>query len=152
MTLEDKTPEELSFRSRREAWDWVDQNHPGHTIRCYDNWDGTATVFLEEPPQVENVEEQQCCDVCNETPCVLVEHQEQFESLLEFYRSNQELANRQRRFKMYQEMTRLIHGGYLGKNNRKELPTCITEAIRNAFPNDDPEQAYVGFREAKTTV
>ena len=148
MTLEDK-PADLLFRSRREAWDWVDENHPGYTILCYDNPDGTVTAYLEEPPPEEP--EAQCCDVCNETPCILIEHQEQFESLLDFYRLNHELANRQRRFKMYQEMTRLIHGGYLGKNNRKELPTCVSDAIRNAFPNEDPQEAYVGYQEAKST-
>ena len=145
MTSEDQPPIALSFRSRGEAWDWVEANHPGCSIRCYDNPDDTVTAYL-EPPE----EEVECCERCTESPCVMVENQENFEGLIQLYQFDQNLSNRQRRFKMYQEMTRLIHGGYLGKGNRKELPECVTEAIRHAFPNDDPKEGYVGFQDANS--
>ena len=146
MALEDQ-PTALSFRSRSDAWDWVEQNHPGFSIRCYDNPDGTVDAYLEQPPEEEEAE---CCERCKESPCVMVEHREQFEGLLQLNRFDENMANRQRRFKMYQEMTRLIHDGYLGKGNRKELPECVTEAIRDAFPNEDAKEAYVGFRDASS--
>ena len=56
-----------------------------------------------------------------------------------------DMSDRQRRFKMYQEMTRLIHAGYLGIGNRKQLPQCLTDGIQDAFPNNQQE-AYVSFR------
>ena len=57
-----------------------------------------------------------------------------------------DMSDRQRRFKMYhQEMTRLIHAGYLGIGNRKQLPQCLTNGIQDAFPNN-PQEAYVGLR------
>ena len=138
---EDK-PLPITFHSRNEAWEWVEQNHPGFGVFLFSNPDGTVGAFL-EPPE----DEVDRCKQCNESPCLMIEHKEQFEGLLAMYKCDENLANRQRRFKMYQEMTRLIHGGYLGKGNRKELPPCITEAIRNAFPND-PKEAYTGFQHA----
>ncbi len=33
--------------------------------------------------------------------------------------------------------------GYLGKGNRKALPSCVTDGIRANFP--DPNDSYVGF-------
>ena len=43
---------------------------------------------------------------------------------------------------IYKLFTRLIHG-YLGKDNRIELPTCVVANVRNKYPNEDGE--YVGF-------
>ena len=131
----------FSFPSRDEAFEWLENNHPEYSIFCFDNPDGTVGAILEPPEDL--------CDHCNQSPCVLVENQEQFQGLLELYTSYSDMSNRQRRFKMYQEMTRLIHGGYLGKGNRKQLPQCVTDRIQDAFPNNLKEE-YVGFKEAET--
>ena len=90
LSLEDQ-PIALSFRSRGEAWDWVEANHPGCSIRCYDNPDGTVTAYL-DPPE----EEVECCErCCTESPCVMVENQESFEGLIQLYQFDQNLSNRQ---------------------------------------------------------
>ena len=133
----DQEPPKI-FNTRDEAYEWFDENHPGRSVFVANNDDGTVSAFLEPP--------EECCDDCKEDPCLMETHQEQFQGLLEFYRADELLtSNRQRRFKMYREMTRLIHG-YLGKNNRKELPKCIADCIRDAFPNE-PNVAYIGFRD-----
>ena len=149
MSAEEFEPLPFSFRSRDDAWEWVEKHHPGYSLLCFNNPDGTVGAYLEPPEEPE-----ECCEHCGQSPCVMVENEDQFQGLLQLYQYDENLANRQRRFKMYQEMTRMIHGGYLGKGNRKELPLCVTEAIRNTFPNNDPAEAFVGFKEAniKDTV
>jgi hypothetical protein len=42
---------------------------------------------------------------------------------------------------MYRHMTRRLHG-QLGKGNRRPLPKCFTQGLRELFPSDD----YVGFK------
>ena len=50
--------------------------------------------------------------------------------------------NKKCRFKSYQMYTRAKFG-YLGKGKRVQLPSCVTNGIRNNFP--DPNQCYIGF-------
>jgi len=50
--------------------------------------------------------------------------------------------NKQCRFKSYQMYTRAKFG-YLGKGKRVQLPSCVSNGIRNNFP--DPNQCYIGF-------
>jgi len=52
------------------------------------------------------------------------------------------LINKQYRFAAYQMYTR-AKLGYLGKGNRVPLPLCVSDAVRNNFP--DPNHSYVGF-------
>ncbi len=45
-------------------------------------------------------------------------------------------------FKSYQMYTH-AKLGYLGKGNRVQLPSCVTNGIRSNFP--DPNKSYIGF-------
>ncbi|XP_040178384.1 P2X purinoceptor 7-like [Rana temporaria] len=51
--------------------------------------------------------------------------------------------NRNLRKTSYKYFTSWIHG-YLGKGNRRPIPSCAVHAVRTAFP--DPEGLYVGFK------
>jgi hypothetical protein len=52
------------------------------------------------------------------------------------------------RFQSYRLATNLIHG-YLGRANRKELPACVEDSIKEAFKNTTiDEEGFVGFRPA----
>jgi hypothetical protein len=52
------------------------------------------------------------------------------------------------RFNLYRLATSMIHG-YLGRSNRKELPACVEDSIKEAFPNSAiGEGGLVGFRPA----
>ncbi|XP_077334684.1 P2X purinoceptor 7-like isoform X2 [Lithobates pipiens] len=50
--------------------------------------------------------------------------------------------NRRLRKTAYRTFTAWIYG-YLGKGNRRVIPSCAVNAVRNAFP--DPNASYVGF-------
>ncbi|XP_073488997.1 P2X purinoceptor 7-like [Aquarana catesbeiana] len=51
--------------------------------------------------------------------------------------------NRNLRKTAYKSFTAWIHG-YLGKGNRRPIPSCAVHAVRTAFP--DPDGEYVGFK------
>lgn len=53
------------------------------------------------------------------------------------------MANKSYQFAAYQMYARVKYG-YLGKGNRKPLPLCVTNGIRENFP--DPKSVYVGFQ------
>ena len=131
----------LSFETSDEAYDHIDKNYPRHQLVFMEKHsDGTVTAYL-DPPEAGDF-----CEFCNEDPCVMVVHQDDFQGLVTLHGCNDLLDNCQRRFKLYREMTRLVNG-YLGKTVRKELPKCVTDPIREHFPNDS-QVPYVGFREA----
>jgi hypothetical protein len=49
-------------------------------------------------------------------------------------------------FHLYRLATNMIHG-YLGRFNQKELPACVEDSIKEAFPNSTiGEEGFVGFR------
>jgi hypothetical protein len=55
---------------------------------------------------------------------------------------------RQVRFNLYRFATSMIHG-HLGRSNRKELPACVEDSIKETFPNTTiGEGGLVGFRPA----
>ncbi|CAH2222882.1 Hypothetical predicted protein [Pelobates cultripes] len=61
---------------------------------------------------------------------------------VESQRPSEALFNRQMRKTAYRGFTTWIHG-YLGRKNRRPIPSCAVHAIRTHFP--DPENSYVGF-------
>ncbi|KAE8593616.1 hypothetical protein XENTR_v10019224 [Xenopus tropicalis] len=50
--------------------------------------------------------------------------------------------NRKLRQTAYRSFIAWIYG-YLGRNNRKPIPACVVQKVRNTFP--DPEGRYRGF-------
>ena len=53
-------------------------------------------------------------------------------------------SNHQIRHSLYRESSFFING-ILGKDNRKELPKCVVDLIRDTYPNPETED-YVGFK------
>ena len=56
---------------------------------------------------------------------------------------------RQVRFHLCRLATTMIHG-HLGRSNRKELPACVEDSIKETFPNSIVGEGagFVGFRPA----
>ncbi|XP_073485042.1 uncharacterized protein [Aquarana catesbeiana] len=52
-------------------------------------------------------------------------------------------ANRCLRRGAYKSYTNMVHG-FLGKNRRIPIPSCVVWAIRNKYP--DPNEEYIGFK------
>ena len=135
------------FNTHKEAYDWVESNHPGSLLTITDNPDGTVSAISEVPDDDDEEEEEDkdkdedededdVCSRCGEEPCFMIEKKENFEGLvLLMYRVDDTLNNTQRRFQMYRECMLLLHG-HLGKENCKKLPSCITDEIRQTFPAD----------------
>jgi hypothetical protein len=57
-----------------------------------------------------------------------------------------EASNKERRFFGYKQMTFALHG-HLGKGQRRELPCCVVDGIREMWPEED--RKYTGYRDAK---
>jgi hypothetical protein len=112
-----------------------------------------ATTVPEEPAEAPSSEWTMpaTCRHCMETPCVLTQVDEALDPnkcLYEYLMWQGEdmvdngHTNREVRYQLYRTASRFRHG-ILGAGNRKELPTCITGDIRDAFPN--PGGNYTGF-------
>ena len=56
---------------------------------------------------------------------------------------------RRQRYIAYRQFVRLVHG-FLGKDIRVVLPSCVLVAIRNRFPKDSPQEDYTGFLESNS--
>ena len=57
---------------------------------------------------------------------------------------NRRMNNENFRFIAYRQYIGWIHGR-LGRNRRKQVPSCVLKAIRKAFPS--PDNRYVPFRQ-----
>jgi hypothetical protein len=55
------------------------------------------------------------------------------------------INNSQKRKRCYRFFSQFING-HLGKGIRVQLPSCVVEKVRAAFPNED-DQKYLGFKE-----
>lgn len=53
-------------------------------------------------------------------------------------------SNAEFRHIYYREVIKMMYG-HLGAGNRREVPNCCLIAIRNLFPEDDPNM-YVGYK------
>ena len=65
-----------------------------------------------------------------------------FEQGLVFLENNQQLSNKQRRFKAYKDASVVLSYG-----PRQKLPSCVESAIKARFP--DADAVYVGYKEKK---
>ena len=56
-------------------------------------------------------------------------------------------TNKQKRFTAYKQFTYIIEGP-LGKGNRKELPSCVVNKIRETWSDKE----YTGFKASSSTA
>ncbi len=117
---------------------------------------GNPTEFLQSvlpiysSPEFVGRECDGLCNHCQEDPCdwsllgrtivdsVRADHQADT--------VDEGMTNKSYRFAAYRTYAQVKYG-YLGKGNRKPLPICVTNGIRDNFP--DPNSVYVGFRQTK---
>jgi hypothetical protein len=114
---------------------------------------GSPTEYLssslpsEVPPTFIGTKSDGFCNHCKQDPC---EWSSLGRIIVEAVRAentattgDRAVANKSYRFAAYRTYARVKYG-YLGKGNRKPLPHCVTNGIRDNFP--DPMCAYVGFQ------
>ena len=92
-----------------------------------------------------------CSKTCfefGESTCCIISYKEEVHMTFEGYEIHKEQCESsdisKNRFYCYREFTRIVYG-YLGKNNRIELPSCIVKQIHNMYP--DKSGKYVGFND-----
>ena len=94
-------------------------------------------------PQEENeetpTEDEWLCLLCGKSPCLFLQWQEELERVVDIMYP--EVTNKAKRYHMYRHMSRQLHGPS-GKHNRKPLPICFSNGLRDLFPSKD----YVGFQ------
>jgi hypothetical protein len=92
-------------------------------------------------------EQSRLCKYCQNEPCLLEDGL--YDIIVEYADELREndatLNNKEIRFQLYRRATNWIHG-YLGRQNRVELPKCVRGEIVDIAP--DPNQSYVGFQAA----
>ena len=87
------------------------------------------------------------CPICEDSPC----HRFRFEDAI---RSEGELlgadnnAPNAARYRLYRTYISAVHG-VLGFRNRRVVPSCVRDFIRELFP--DPEGDYVGHLAADSS-
>jgi hypothetical protein len=81
------------------------------------------------------------CPHCSESPCQFLQWQEELERIVDCM--NPDKSNKQKRFELYGHVTRRRHGT-LGKGNRKPLPSCFEQGMRDLYPSEK----YTGYQTA----
>jgi hypothetical protein len=110
---------------------------------------GDATSKEEGYDLSADVDDHQHCNLCCNSPCLLEEGL--YEELALAYELGLDpdftfLTNKEIRFRLYRHATSWIHG-YLGKDNRIELPQCVTKEIRHLAP--ESSGLYIGFKKRR---
>jgi hypothetical protein len=81
------------------------------------------------------------CPQCSELPCQFLQWQEKLKRIVDCM--NPDKSNKQKRFKLYRHVIRCRHGT-LGKGNRKPLPSCFEQGMRDLYPSEK----YTGYQTA----
>ena len=80
------------------------------------------------------------CETCNNSPCLFLQWQEEMDRIVDIMAP--EVTNDQKRYHMYHHMSCRLHGT-LGKGNRKPLPLCFTQGVKELYPSD----SYTGYKQ-----
>jgi hypothetical protein len=86
------------------------------------------------------------CSDCGYSPCVFIQEYENITAICDEH-DESGYANNQMRFKLYRYMTKVLFG-YLGKGQRRQLPSCVIREIHDHFPKSSDGKEYVGFHES----
>ena len=84
------------------------------------------------------------CGVCQQNPCVIVDNLPYLHELVTHMKNKGE-TNRAIRYQLYRRLSNKLHGP-LGRGHRVQLPDCLVQFVRDNFPNENPEEKYVGFQ------
>ena len=99
----------------------------------------------DNPPSVEEEEEAPedgwFCQECSESPCQFLQWQEELERIVDCM--NPDASNKQKRFQLYQHVSRRRNGP-MGKGNRRQLPSCFERGMRDLYPSEK----YTGYSTA----
>ena len=76
------------------------------------------------------------CTRCGNTPCLVALMGQELVDEGNRYNSNNNVGNKQVRFRLYRMFTRKMYG-VLGSDHRIPLPGCIESLIKDSFPNED---------------
>jgi hypothetical protein len=109
----------------------------------------SGSTFSEENEGPRSDDDHHYCELCRSSPCLLEQGLYEELSLANELGLDPDfpfLSNKEIRFRLYKYATNWIHG-YLGKDNRVELPQCITQEIRHLAP--DSVGFYVGFKKRR---
>jgi hypothetical protein len=98
--------------------------------------DNPPSVEHEEPP-----EDAWFCPKCSDSPCWFLQWQQEIEVCVSVM--SPDLSNKQKRYQLYRHITRRRHG-MLGKGNRRPLPSCIEEGMKDLYPSEK----YTGYKSA----
>ena len=82
------------------------------------------------------------CVHCETCPCVAKDLYHNFSTICLIFEDSK--TNKQLRFLMYREATKVIHGPGLGKGVRKKIPSCVQVLIKELAP----DESYTGFLDA----
>ena len=85
------------------------------------------------------------CGVCQQNPCVIVDNLPYRHEIAMHMKKKGE-SNRSIRYQLYRRLSNKLHGP-LGRGHRVQLPDCLFDFVRENFPNENPDEQYVGFRE-----
>jgi hypothetical protein len=113
----------------------------------YHESDYPTPPFLKEqcpdnlPRQVDQDEPEDdwYCQHCDNSPCAFVQWQDELEGIVEGM--DPEASNKSKRYHMYQHLSRRLHG-CLGKGNRRPLPLCLGQGMRDLYPSE----SYTGYK------
>ena len=79
------------------------------------------------------------CPNCQNSPCQFLQWQDELERMVDLM--NPEATNNQKCYHMYRHMSRRLHGT-LGKGNRRPLPLCFANGVKELYPSD----WYTGYK------
>ena len=98
--------------------------------------DNPPSAEEDEPTEDEPTDDGWFCPHCSESPC----------QFLQWQKGWRDKSNKQKRFELYGHVTRRRHGT-LGKGNRKPLPSCFEQGMRDLYPSE----RYSGYQTAENS-
>ncbi len=109
--------------------------------KCEEELPDNPPSAEESAEEDEPTEDGWFCPHCSESPCQFLQWQEELERIVDCM--NPDKSNKQKRFELYGHVTRRRHGT-LGKGNRKPLPSCFEQGMRDLYPSEK----YTGYQTA----
>ena len=120
----------------------VTQENASEFVRAWDNYEEHQTMYMLQKCAEEAIQDP--CVWCEKKPCVLKQEKDSLAEIA-VYGQSTGADMKEIRFRMYRHVTQVIHG-YLGRGERRRLPKCCEEGIKDMFSDEGEE--HVGYKEA----